>query len=112
MAKLVMKQGEAKTITLTVKTRYGAVVDLTNATLLLGVKRKKKDTAYVFSKVDADFDKTDALTGVVTVYLSAVDTNQLEDDYLGELQCSWDGPPEMVDKSADFTISIVRSVTT
>ena len=86
-SKIRLKQGEAKTITLTVTRAYGMAVDLTGATLFLGVKRHKKDTAYVFSKVDADFDKTDALTGVVTVYLSAVDTNQLEDDYLGELQC-------------------------
>lgn len=108
---LKMKQGEAKNLTLTVRTRYGAVVDISGATLLMGAKRKKTDTAYIFSKVDADFDKTLAATGVISVYLSATDTAQIEGDYIGELKCSWAGSPAMIDKSADFTISIKRSVT-
>ena len=109
---ITVKQGEAKTLTLTVKSRYGAVVDISGATLTLGVKRKKTDTSPIISKVDADFDKTQAALGIVSVYLSATDTDQLEDDYVGELKCSWAGTPAMIDKSADFTISIKRSVTT
>ena len=112
MEKLVIKQGEAKTITFTVKSRYGRAVDLSIATLLLGVKRKKTDTSYIFSKDNADFDKTDAALGIVTVYFSATDTMQTEDDYFGELKCSWSGSPEMIEKSADFIISIKKSITT
>lgn len=111
MTKLTIKQGEAKTVTFTVKTIYGGVVDLTDATLLLGVKRKKTDTAYIFSHEDADFDKTQADIGIVTVDLTAIDTGQTEDDYFGELKCSWAGPPEVINKSADFIISIKRSIT-
>ena len=110
--KIKLKQGEAKILTLAVKGRYGAVVDLSGATLFLGVKRKKTVTAYIFSKVDADFDKTDAALGIVTVYFSATDTMQTEDDYFGELKCSWSGSPEMIEKSADFIISIKKSITT
>jgi len=111
-SKIQLKQGEAKTITLTVTRAYGQVVDLTGATLFLGVKRHKKDTAYIFSKVDADFDKTQQVLGIVTVNLSATDTTQAEADYHGELECSWPGTVPMVDKSInEITISIMRSIT-
>jgi hypothetical protein len=111
MNKLTIKQGEAKTVTFTVKTIYGGVVDLTDATLLLGVKRKKTDTAYIFSHEDADFDKTQAEDGIVALNLTSTDTNQTEDDYLGELKCSWTGPPAVINKSADFKITILKSIT-
>ena len=66
-SKIRLKQGEAKTITFTVTRAYGQAVDLTGATLFLGVKRHKSDTAYIFSKVDADFDKTQQALGIVDV---------------------------------------------
>ena len=111
-SKIRLKQGEAKTITLTVTRAYGMAVDLTGATLFLGVKRHKKDTAYIFSKVDADFDKTQQALGIVTVGLSTTDTGQAEADYHGELECSWSGTVPMIDKSInEIVISIERSVT-
>ena len=111
-SKIRLKQGEAKTITLTVTRAYGEVVDLTGSTLFFGVKRSKKDTAYIFSKVDADFDKAQQALGIVKVNLLTADTGQAEADYHGELECFWPGITPMVDKSInEITISIQRSVT-
>ena len=112
-SKIWLKQGEAKTITLTATRQYGEAVDLTGATLFFSVKRHKRDTTPIFSKVDADFDKTQQALGIVTVRLSATDTAQAEADYHGELECSWSGTTPMIDKSInEITISIMRSITT
>ena len=106
----MLKQGEAKTVAITVKDGDGVVVDLSAATLFLGVKKSKSDAAYTFSKDDADFDKTQAATGVVSVALTETETDQDPGTYIGELQCSWTGPPEVIDKSADFYLRIREAV--
>jgi ribosomal protein S11 len=111
MADVIIKQGEAKTLILTVKDSGGATVDLSAATLLLGVKKSKADVAYAFSKADDDFNKDQAASGIVSVALAAADTDQAEGKYIGELKCSWTGPPEVIDKSADFYIQIKEAVT-
>jgi hypothetical protein len=112
MVKLILKQGEAKTIRMTVKDGSGVPVDLSGATLLLGVKKGKSEAAYALSKGDADFDKSRASEGIVSVHLTAEDTDLEEATYIGELRCAWPGPPEVVDKSADFFIQIRQAVTT
>lgn len=109
--KFVLKQGEVKPITLTVTDASGAVVDLSAATLLLGVKKEKTDTAYTFFHEDADFDKTQAASGIVKVGLTAEDTNQEVATYKGELQCSWDSPA-VINKSVDFYLQIVGAINT
>ena len=43
MEKMVIKQGEAKTVTFTVKDALGTGVDLSGAVLLLGVKKDKSE---------------------------------------------------------------------
>jgi hypothetical protein len=111
MPDLILKQGEAKNLTLTVKTGSGGAVDLSTATLLLGVKKSATDAAYTFMKEDAAFDKSQAAQGIVTVNLNAVDTGQPEGTYVGELKCAWAGPPALVDKSADFYLQIKAAVT-
>ena len=71
MPTLILKQGEAKTLTLTVKDGSGAAVDLATATLLLGVKKSQSEAAeYPFSKDNAAFDRSQAAVGIVTVNLS------------------------------------------
>jgi hypothetical protein len=109
--KLTLKSGEAKTITLTVTDDAGAAVNISAATLLLGVKKSKDDAAYTFSKLDAAFDKSQAALGIVTVALTSADTVQTEGTYYGELKCSWVGPPAVVNKSADFFLVIKQSIT-
>jgi hypothetical protein len=110
MEKMVVKQGEAKTITFTVKDTQGTGVDLSGATLLLGVKKDKADTAYTFAKADQEFNKSQAANGIVSVNLSAADTNQPEATYIGELKFAWTGP--VIKKSEDFFLQVKRAVTT
>ena len=109
MAKLTMKQGEAKTITFTVKDADGVVVNLSAATLTLGVKKAKGDTAYSISKADGDFNKALAATGIVTVDFTATNTNLPEATYVGELKCSWTGGA-VINKSSDFYLQIRQAV--
>jgi hypothetical protein len=84
-------------------------VDLSEATLLLGVKKDKSEAACIFSKADEQFDKSQAANGIVSVNLSAADTGQPEATYIGELKCSWTGP--VIKKSEDFFLQIKRAVT-
>ena len=107
--KLIIKQGEAKTITFTVTDALGGGVDLSGAALLLGVKKDKSEADYTFSKADQEFDKSQAASGIVSVNLSAADTDQPEATYIGELKCAWDGPA--IQKSEDFFWQIKRAVT-
>ena len=107
-SKVTLKQGEAKPLTLTV-TEEGQAVDLTSATLFLGVKRYKSDAAYTFSKSDADFDKSQAAQGIVSVFLTASETNQEPGTYVGELKASF--PGSVVDKSVDWLVLIEPAVT-
>ena len=107
--KLTIKSGEAKTITFTVKDTLGTGVDLSGAALLLGVKKDKSEEEYTFSKTDQEFDKSQAANGIVSVNLSAADTNQPEATYIGELRCAWDGP--VIKKSEDFFLQVKRAVT-
>jgi len=110
-SKLTLKQGEAKTIKFTARDAAGAAVDLSAATLLLGVKKVVTDTSYVFSHLDADFDKTNAANGIVTVDLIDDDTDQEEWVYLGELKCTWDAGT-VINKSATFYLNIINAITT
>ncbi len=107
--KLVVKQGEAKTITFTVKNPLGTGVDLAGAALLLGVKKDKSEADYTFAKADEEFDKSQAANGLVSVNLSAADTDRPEATYIGELKCTWAGP--VIKKSEDFFLQIKRAVT-
>ena len=109
MEKMVIKQGEAKTVTFTVRDALGAGVDLSGAELLLGVKKDKSEAEYTFSKLDAAFNKVQAANGIVSVNLSATDTNQPEATYIGELQCDWAGL--VIKKSEDFFLQVKRAVT-
>ena len=107
--KLVIKQGEAKTVTFTVKDSQGIGVDLSGATLLLGVKKDRSEGDYTFAKADQEFDKSQAANGIVSVNLSAEDTDQPEATYIGELKCAWAGP--VIKKSEDFFLQVKRAVT-
>jgi hypothetical protein len=109
MEKMLIKQGEAKTVTFTVKDSLGTGVDLSGAELLLGVKKDKSETEYTISKADLEFDKSQAADGIVSIDLSPEDTDQPEATYIGELKCAWAGP--VIKKSEDFFLQIKRAVT-
>jgi len=109
MNKIAIKQGEAKTITFTVTDGLGAAVDLSEANLLLGVKKDKSDEEYTFTKTDEEFDKSQKAIGIVSVNLTATDTDQPEATYIAELRLSWAGP--VIKKSEDFFLQVKRAVT-
>ena len=108
MASMSFKQGEAKSLTLTVK-EDGAGVDLSAATLFLGAKKAKADMDFIIQKEDADFDKSQAASGVVSVFLSATDLNINPGPYVAELKVTF--PNATIDKSADLAFVIEAAVT-
>ncbi len=113
MANLVIKQGEAKNITLTVTDQDSAAVDLSAATLFLGIKKEKSDAAYAFSKDDADFDKSQAASGIILFFITADESNQLLtlplETFTAELKATFPGSPESVEISADFYLIFEQS---
>lgn len=104
---VTIKQGEAKTMVFRI-TNSGVAQDVSAAVLTFTVKRSKRDTTSVFEKADGDFNKTDASIGVVSVPLSATDTNQTPGGYTGELRTVF--AVDNVDKSEDVFIEIERAV--
>jgi hypothetical protein len=112
MAKVTLKQGEAKRFTLTVTDGNGAAVDLTGCSLFLAAKRHKQDAEYAFSKEHSSFDVNQAGQGIVSVFVTGADTNQVPGLYVGELKVTFPGaPPATVEKSGDLIFSIEESVT-
>jgi len=75
MADLTFKQGEKKIIELQVKNADGTAADLSEATMFFGVKKNKSDLTYAFSKVNADFDVSQADEGILAFSLLAADSN-------------------------------------
>jgi hypothetical protein len=107
--KLTLKQGEAKTLILTVRDSTGGPVDLSTATLTLGVKKTKSDTDYALTKTDTDFEMANAALGIVTVDLTESQTNLEGGVYVGELKCSWT-EGTIINKSVDLDILIEPAV--
>jgi hypothetical protein len=110
MSNIIFKQGESKTINITVKDSLNVAVNLSGATLTLGVKASKNDTSYAITKDDTAFNKDLAASGIVSVPLTATDTNIAEGDYIGELKCSW-ASGATINKSTDFLLQIKKAIT-
>lgn len=109
MAMLRFKQKEAKTVQFTC-TSNGAAVDLSTATLSFMIKGSKEETdsqARV-SKLDASFGKGSAVSGIVTLALSAVDLSQAPGRYIGELKAVFSA--SSVAKSNDIDVIIDGAV--
>jgi hypothetical protein len=106
---LTMKQGEAKTLLITVLDADGVAVNLSAATLMMGFKTAKADTSYVIEKDDADFDQTLAASGIVSVDFTETDTDQAVATYIGEIKASWTGGT-VINKSADIKLKIKEAV--
>ncbi len=104
-----LKQREAKRLTFTVLAN-GAAVDLSAASLFFGVKQRKEDAVFALAKNDGDFDKSQAQSGLVAVFLTAQDTDLAPWAYVGELQVSFPGPQAAVQKSADLIIQVEQAV--
>jgi len=107
MTSLIMKQGEAKTITFTVTDSDAAAVDCSSTTCSFIVAKKKGGTA-IISKADGDFDKTSAATGVLTITISGTESNIDDSDYLSELKITFTS--SNIDKSEDIVFNIKKSI--
>lgn len=108
MNDLVIKQGEAKPVRLLV-TRGSERVNLTDVELLFQIKRRKGDTTALVTKVNEDFNKTDAANGIVWFYLTQEETTIAPGTgYVGELQCTY--PDGSVDKSEDIRVIVQQAV--
>lgn len=109
MSLVGIKQGESKSLILIVRDADGTATDLSDTTLSLGIKRSKSDSAYVIQKDDADFVKTQAALGIVTVLLTEIDT-ALAGQFIGELKVQFTGGN--IEKSSDFKLTIEKAVIT
>lgn len=107
MSGIKIKQKEAKTLTFTIKDSDGAVIDVSSATLTFIVKSGMEGTL-IFTKDDADFDKTDAANGVVSVVLTTTDTDRTG-TYIGELKTHFSDTN--IDKSSNIEIIMQKAIT-
>ena len=105
---LEVKQGEAKTVRFTITDADGDVVDVSAATFSLVVKQKLSDTSAVFTKSDTDFDKSQGSSGIVTVPISAANTNQTPGSYIMELTTEFSSTN--IDKSLDIPLIINKAI--
>jgi len=67
-----MKVGEEKTISI----QYANSLDVSTATLSFAAKRDLDDDSAVFTKVNGDFDKSNAGTGLVTFLMDDTDVTE------------------------------------
>jgi len=107
MTSLIMKQGEAKTITFTVTDSDAAAVDCSSTTCSFQVVLTKGATP-VITKADGDFDKTDAATGILTIDISDTESDITSQFYIGELGITFTA--SNIDKSEDIKFIIDEAV--
>ena len=86
----VVKQGETRTLLVTVKSAAGAPVDLTGALCSLGVKKAATDDEYILHKDSSFFDYGEAAQGSVSVTLTSYDTLRDPGVYWLEVECVMD----------------------
>ena len=101
-----MKQGEAKTITFTVTDNDGDAVDCSSTTASFKLVKELGGATFL-TKVDADFDKTDAITGILYVNVSSVESNIDCDKYFSQLTLQFTATN--IDKSETKPFYIVKS---
>jgi hypothetical protein len=110
MTDIELKRKEAKTLTFTIKDSNGVVIDVSNPTTVeFAVKDSLDAGTTIILKVNADFDKTLASSGIVKVNLSTTNTDNVG-NFIGELKITFSGTN--IDKSDYITIRIREAVTT
>ncbi len=102
---ITLKIGEEKVLTFTTSNNNVAV-DLTGCvfTFVLAL-----NNTTVLTVADGDFDKTDILTGIVTITLTEVQTDIDAGVYTGELKIVH--LSGIIDKSVDMKITMERALT-
>jgi len=103
-----LKRKEAKTLTFTIKDSTGVVMDVSDPTTVEFAAKTGLGGTTQISKINADFNKTDAVNGVVKVTLTATDTDYTG-SLVGELKISFSATD--IDKSDYIKINIKESIT-
>ena len=98
-----LKVGEEKTVTIT----YADSLDVSGATLSFAAKRDLDDDATIFTKENADFDVTNAATGIVTFEMDDTDVTTAM-SLVGECTATFSGTSK--DKTEHITIWVKESV--
>ena len=105
-ADLELKQKEQRTLRITETSGY----DLTGALFKFGIKDNKRDTSYSVEKVDADFDRTDIILGIIYVTLTETNLDLTVGTYWGELKISLLSGD--IIKTSTYEIKINRAIIT
>lgn len=100
---LEMKVGEEKTITIT----YADSLNISGATFSFAAKRDLDDDDAVFTKENADFDVTNAATGVVTFEMDDTDVTSAM-TLIGECIATFSATSK--DKTEYITIRVKEAV--
>jgi hypothetical protein len=116
MKRISLYQGEAKPLVIRIKDRQGGWSNLEDSICLLVVQKIPKEVNPVFTKLDADFDKTTARNGYLSLFLTPWETWQEPWVYLCQLEINRGGASlskllfemEILDSVSanDFTIII------
>ena len=107
MADINLKQKEVKTVTFTYNSSVaGSSID--DATLTYEIKQNIDDAASLVTKENADFDKTESASQIVTCVLTSSDLD-MNGDYVSELKTVF--TVTNVDKSPTFSVHIDKAVT-
>lgn len=108
MTEINLKRKEAKTLTFTIKDSAGAAIDVSNPTTVDFTAKDKLGGTVIISKVNADFDKSLASTGVVKVTLTSTDLDYVG-MLIGELKTTFSATN--IDKS-DYIKFVIREAVT
>jgi hypothetical protein len=95
--------GEEKTITIT----YANSLDVSGATMSFAAKADLDDSDTVFTKVHADFDMTNAATGVVTFEMDDTDVTTAQ-TLIGQCTATFSGTSK--DITEYITMRVKESV--
>ena len=85
MADLDVKQGEAKTVEITIRDEDGNTIDVTTAVFTFSFQERNTSGATVYTIPNADITKTDPSNGVITLTLTTAHTATVG-DYRAELK--------------------------
>ena len=107
MADIELKRKEVKTITFTYSSGVSSV-DIDNSTLTFVIKLEEDSKDALVTIEDADFDKTQSATKIVTCVLTAIHTD-IVGNFFAELKTEFTSTN--IDKSPTWTVFIDESLT-
>ena len=102
--KITFKQKEVPTFTFTIKDEDGEEIDVSADTFAFKIKEKRTDTAAEISKVDADFDTTQAASGIIKVTPTQTEMTLRAGTYKAELEITFASGNIKRSQTIDFEI--------